>query len=421
MFEKLRNLFSEEKEEKEKVKVKLRDVESWLQSENKEFYKNLESEIQKNYNSFDQDLKNLEEKFSKFKEAEIDPEVIKMIKKAANTNKKNIEKNLQFFIKSISIPSSTDHENAYSFCKEVSSRLKEFARKSEKGLGILSRVLKDETKDLRAGLTGLEGTLNNFMVYLNKKKKTIKKIKESKDLTKEIKTWINEKQDSKQRLKKLKKKLKNKKQKTSNIKKEIEKINQSKELSKFKNLLNQKNKAKEKLNKLKERELQEISYLEKAFKKLSHRETGERSEQIKKYLDSSRTLTKKDSKELKELMDFLEENLEKLDLSTKRKNKALKGIKRIRSGTLDDLIEEYEKTKEKISDLKSKINSSTVLEKKNKKQQQYKEQKRETDELEQKIKDLKTKIQQTNLEEKIQTLEDKLEDLTKKEVKIVVS
>jgi hypothetical protein len=417
-----KSLFSKKRVvEPERVELKLEEVETWLRKENKEFTDSLEGDIQESYANLGERLSGLKETFSHFRKSTIHPDVLERLKKAAQTNKLTIEKDLDNFMGSFSIPQEKDFLTAYDFCESLSRRIVEFGKKNRRGFLILREALRDDTTSLRKGIGELESEVLEFWKMLKERGKRVKEIEELVSLSKSVRSDIEREPEFENKIKSMESALDFQRQKMETARKEIEDAANSREMSRLKEMEKNIQELKTKKKELEERIIREMSHFEKALKKMAH-EKNENSEMIKRYLENPLAIT--DSQglgEFKSLIPPLKQGMESFGLSDKAKEKAFTGIERLESGVLDWNIKEQKEIEAKISGLSKKINRNKVTEEKREKEREMEDWVQAVSSTQKKIKDMKAEKEAigANIEKQRKMLEDRISALSEKKISVI--
>lgn len=417
-----KSLFSKKRVvEPERVELKLEEVETWLREENKEFTDSLEGNIQESYANLEERLSGLKETFSHFRESTIHSDVLERLKKAAQTNKLTIEKDLENFIESFSIPQEKDFLTAYDFCESLSYRIAEFGKKNRRGFLILREALRDDTTSLRKGIGELESEVLEFWNMLKERGKRVKEIEELVSLSKSVRSDIEREPELENKIKGMESALDFQRQKMETARKEIENAANSREMSRLNEMEKNIQELKTKKKELEERIIREMSHFEKALKKMAH-EKNENSEMIKRYLENPLAII--DSQglgEFKSLIPPLKQGMDSFELSDKAKEKAFTGIERLESGVLDWNIKEQKEIEAKISGLSKKINRDKVTEEKKEKEREMEDWVQAVSSTQKKIKDMKAEKEAigANIGKQRKILEDRISALSEKKISVI--
>jgi len=357
-----KSLFSKKKEQPEKIKLSLEEVGDWIKKENKSFFEELSREISEYYRAVEDEFKDLTESFKIFKEAKVPSETFERLRKAAETNKKIIEKDIEKFIDSFSIPDKTDFNTAFNFSGLTSRKIVELGKKNNRGFNILTDAMMEETKNFKKSIGGLEREVFEMNKFLMGKSQRVKDIENVGKMSKEILSLIRESKEKEKKIKKMKDAISSQLKKKKDMESEIEKLKSSKELSELK-------KNKEALDNLKSREeelknevIHEVSKLEKAFKKISY-QSGKST--MNRYIENPLDFIK-DKNGLNDFKNILSDVKNIIHggnckLSEKVKKKTLEEIERINSGVLDRILNEYNEVSSQISQLSEKVSKSEIL------------------------------------------------------------
>ncbi|UCG94949.1 MAG: hypothetical protein JSV92_02755 [archaeon] len=418
-----KSLFSKKQDQQPDTELKLDEAEDWIRNENQNFVTETEERIGESYEKLGGKFSSLEEALSAFKQAEIHPEVIERLKKAAKTNKIMIEKNLQSFIEFFSIPVSRDFKSANQFFQSVSGKMGELGKKNRRGLLIVREAL-PETKDITRSLSELESEILEFGKMLSEKGTRIRDVEESISLARELKASIKRGPEIEKEIRSLESGLGFQKEKMEKAGKEAQEYEKSREMKKLKetrkDLEDQENKKK----KLEERIIHEMANFEKALKKVEYHTKDKKSKAIKKYMENPlEALFEPDGlKKFKELVSYLKEAVRKDDfgLSEKAREKALLGIERVESGVLDWTLKEHGDLEAKISGLKRKIKRNKAPAGKKEKEKERVDWEQAIKNTHQRISDLRKENQGlgSKIEGQRKKLEEKLTDLSYREIKI---
>ncbi|MCK4634363.1 MAG: hypothetical protein KAT37_00640 [Candidatus Aenigmarchaeota archaeon] len=417
-----KKLFSKKEEKPLEIELKLEEIEEWVRKENRKFMEDLEGDIGENYVILEEKLEKLREFLKLFRQAEIHPDVIERLKKAAQTNKLMIESSMENFIESFSIPKEKDFKSAQNFCRDVSVKIAELGKKNRRGFLIVTEALKD-TKDLTKSIGELEGKTLELWKTLKEKGKRINDIEETINLGKSVISDIERKPEIEKNIQSLESGLDFQRQKMEKAKKEAEEFKDSKEMSKLKKMEKSLEDLKTKRSRMEDRIIQEMSNFEKAFKKIGYSEI-EKSKAINRYMENpvDAIVEPKGLDKFRELAFFVKDGIKKnrFELSDKAKDKALLGIERVESGVLDWALKEHKEITAKISESERKIRKNKIIEEKKEKEKEYEDWNQTITKTKKRIKDLKEEREEIGkkIESQRKMLGKKLKSLSEKEVKI---
>jgi len=358
-----KSLFSKKKEQPEKIKISLEEVGDWIKKENKSFFEELNREISEYYKVIEDEFKALKESFKIFKEAKVPSETFERLRKAAETNKKIIEKDIEKFIDSFSIPDKIDFNTAFNFSGITSRKIVELGKKNNRGFQIVTDAMMEETKKFKKSIGGLEREVFEMNKFLMEKSQRVKDIENVGKMSKEILSLIGESKEKEKKIKEMKDTISSQLKKKKEMEREIEKLKNSKELSELK-------KNKEALDNLKSREeelkneiIHEVLKFEKAFKKISY-QSG-KSTMSRCIENPFSSLKEIGLDKFKSILSDVKNVIHGGDckLSEKVKRKTLEEIERVNSGVLDRILNEYNKASSQVSQLSEKLSKSEILKK----------------------------------------------------------
>jgi len=414
-----KRLFSKKKEpEQEALEIKLEEVEEWLRKENLGFMENLEKEINQGFGILEERFSGMRQSFEDFRAVEIHPEVMERLKKAAQTNKTVIEKSLQNFIESFSIPQEKDFKSAYNFCENVSGKIAELGKKNRRGFLIVSEAMREDTKNLKKGVGDFEEELLKLWSTLKEKGKRVNSIEEAVNLSKSIKSKIDRRPKIEKEIKNLEDALDFQNQKMKKARKELDEFGKNKEMIKLKEMEREKEELQSKKSKVEERIVEEILRFEKAFKKIYH---GNKSK-VNDYMESPlETLMEQDGlKKFKEIISSVKNSIQKneFDLSEKVRDKTILEIERVESGVLDWILKEHKDLTDKISDLSKKIEKNKAVAEREAIEKDYDVWKQAVSITEKKIMDLRREAEgiRSKIDSERELLERKLKIFSDREV-----
>ncbi len=424
----LKSIFSrkEEKKNEEKKEIVLDNIEEWLINDNKDFIEGLEKNIEESYGKVDEKLSDLRESNNIFKRAQIHPDVHKKLKKAAETNKSDIEKSIDDFIGSFSIPKEKDFGTALQFCETVSKKMGELGKKNQKAFIIVNEALRKDTKNIRKSLGSFEEEVLQLWETLKEEHEKVSNIEEVKNLSKELKEKIDREPKIDKEIKSLESALGFQEQKIHRAKKDLEEIKNGKEMSKLSKKKKEIENFKEKRKKLEERLINEMAMFEKAFKKIKYYRGDSKSNPIKGYLESPvDTLAQKNGlKKFKDFIGYIKNDIEEnsFKLSDKTRKKALTGVERVESGVLDWTLNEYNELSDKIEKLSDSIDKSKVLVNQKEKKEEYNDWHNSYKTTKNKIKNLKKEKKNIRriIKNKKRLLENKIKKLSDYNAKVVI-
>lgn len=420
----LKSLFSKKRQEEEK-EMEPEEVKEWIRNENRVFTAETESLIGESYGRLGEKLLNLQQELRNFRQSDIHPDVLERLKRAARTNKLMIEKNLQLFIDSISVPEKKDLKVAEQFWQFASGRIAELGKKNGRGLVIVREALHEDTRNLTASLGEFESEVADFGRILAEKGPRLKEVEEIVMLTGELKSKMNRGPEIKKEIHNLESGLQLQEQKLRGAMEKVDRQEQSTEMKRLEKTKKSLNEFEKKKKQLEDRMIQEMANFEKALKKVEYHTEEKKSKAIRKYMEEPvDSLLKPDGLKLfKELVSYLKEAVRNEDfgLSEKARGKALLGIGRVESGVMDWTLKEYEDLEDKISQLKRKINNNKAPEKKREEEEEKESWEKAIKNTKKRIEDLKE--EEKGLDKKIKDirslLEKKIEKVSEKKVRVI--
>ena len=407
--------FKKEPEKIEKKELKIEEIEEWLRSENKEHIEELEKNVKELYSEIEESFSELKKTFNEFKTLEI-PDVYERLKKAAQTNKSVLEKNIESLLAAFSVPNSPDYRTASEFSSNLLKKIADLGKRNRKGFLILTEAMRD-TKKLTKDLGNFESRVIELQKFLNDKGKRVMECEEIIEISRELQSDIKKVPELKREKENLKSALSFQEDKFKKLKRGLEEIEKSKEMSKLKDMKKKLKDLELKKKQIEDRIIHEISYFEKAFKKVYH---GEDSKM--KFIESPvETLSNSENfKKFKGFIKNIKDSLPKAGLSEKVRAKALTGIERVESGVLDWALKEHKEILNKISNTEKKISKSSVMETKKKTEEEIETWAQLMENTRKRIEKLNIEItgKEENIENRKKLVERKIRDLTGKGVAI---
>jgi len=401
------------------IKLSLEEIEPWIMEKNEDFFESLEDGIEKRYISLEKSVQKLKKAFQHFNETEVSDDIFRRFKKIIKTNKTIIEKNVKIFLDSFEIPPQRDYTTAHDFSEHISSRIQELGKTTSRSFLIFMEFMGDEVKDFKRAIIELEENIFDFHKFLKENKKKVKETEEIISMGEEVQSMMKKIVECKEEIKILKNDFKFKENDRKKIEERIKSLEKSSEMSQLNDITKRINGLKSTEIELKNKLITEISRLDKAFKKISH---DENINKIGKYIKSPTDILN-DPKEMtnfKSCLNSMKTGIEdsKYILSEKVKKKTLMEIKRIESGVLDDIFEEYKEASSEILRLSEKIKNSNILEEIELKKNEHRKVNQDISALEERINKLNERINEyeNKIESLKRTLLLKIKELTGKDV-----
>ncbi|MCD6477480.1 MAG: hypothetical protein J7K87_00570 [Candidatus Aenigmarchaeota archaeon] len=383
-----KSLFSRKKEV-ETVKVRIEEVETFVKKENEYFLNELEDKIREKYKDIEEKLGEFESSFETFENLKVPEETFERLKKSAETAKKIVESNIEKFIDSFSIPEEATFTQAKKFRQAASEKIADLGNKVGRSLGILRMAMGDELKPLTRSVGNLEKSVIELHKLLKENENKVNDIEEAISLGKSIVSKKKKLQDVIKRIQDKEELLGSKESAMKKLKKDIEDFEKSKDLLLFKEMERKMKDLELKKRETENKIVQEISYFEKAFKKIGYYGTSKDLAIIKILLDSPLNIIPEGSEKLKKILPVVIKQTQNLNLPDKIKKKVLKGAERINSGILDNLLEEHKRLTSEIENLSKKIKTSSVIKKKKSLEDEYKKFPEEISSIRKSIEELK--------------------------------
>ncbi|MFB6076487.1 MAG: hypothetical protein ABEK17_05140 [Candidatus Aenigmatarchaeota archaeon] len=406
----------EQNVQKEKLEIDEEDLLNFVRGKSKEFEERLSNKMEKSMEKVEKRRENLKENIEKLKDAKVNPEAIPRLKKAVETNKRELVGRLENFHEKSGLSEVADFEEIKDLTDEFMEELRKTSNQTNRNFMFVSKLLKEESRALRSSLTNIEDVARDFQEFLEENeekfvfedriKKYLNRIDELEEMVEEI-----DREEMKDRIENQEKEVK----KTKERLEELKNGDLKKQLDEIKNNLKD---LKENKKKIETQILKELSDLRKAFKKYKYQASLEGMEQtfLGMYINSPLKALEKDESNsylkgfMKQVQKFISRDA--LNLDEKRISKIEEKIEEIKDNFLKDRMIRRKNLMEEIEEKEWELEELNFKEKMEEKQRNLKKARSKLNNLKE---ELKNKMEEKRKYKKeIGNIKNKMENLMEK-------
>lgn len=351
MLDFIKSLFdSKKKEETKEVEVGFEVLDEWIRKE-------FEKETGKQLREIEDKIEEIKNNLSKFESVAIQEDIEKRLKDVGKTNKDVIIKRLNSFLDNVKVPDGDDINQTFEFLQNQRNKINSIFNDTKKGFMILNKIQEDVSRNLLASLRNLEERLK-----ISNRLKAIKKINK---LDSEIRNDKQSKEKIRVELEELNDKIKQKKGELNKLANRKKKLDSSDRKNKLNELKKQLSNIKKQKKKKRNRIIQAISPLSRAFKKMKYGASLPTEDKIiDDYINSpSKALRKdKDMQAISALVEKLKEIMDEgvLDLDQKEKRKLKRDLTSLKSKDLKKMRDEISNLDNEIKKIEEKIRKNDI-------------------------------------------------------------
>jgi len=360
MFNFIKKLFTKKPEKEiEKETIELTNLNEWFDSKSKDIYNNLNENINTTKEKINSEIEKTKSNLEKLKEAKLqNPNIPLRVKQIMEGNRASYIKLISNFVDTIKI--ENDYKKLLNYCNDFDKHLDSLGKSTTRSYHVLKEFLAHQVTDIAINIKNFNNLIKELKSTIEKSQlDKIEKIK--KDIS-YSKNKIKQKTILEGGLTNKEAELNKLKQEKENLLKDIGIIKNSEEYSNFNKLKQEKEELIKQIDNLKAKIFHSFSVLEKALKKYS-RIAFEDEKLLNSYIEKFITALLND-KELKitTILESLERNLlqNKIELDEKKKNKTLTEIKKLNKEFFINFLKNYNELNEKLKDIETKIENSEI-------------------------------------------------------------
>jgi DNA repair exonuclease SbcCD ATPase subunit len=405
---------------KEKLEIKLADLDKWFDESTKRNFEELTPNIKSSYSSFKEKIELLKEQIKALENAKIkDEEKIEpRVKQIVLGNRQNYIRQLNILINNLQIPEAV-HKEALEFCSALDQKLTELANSTKKSFYTAQHLFHKEVEDIAKTIKDMDSIIKELRQTIEKSNTV--NIDKTKEMMKELNNKIKAKKQLSEELETEEKNLNGTKEKKEETEKKIKELEKSKEFAELHNLKSELNSVNDSLR-LKENELiQLFASMDRALKKFK-RITLENEDLIEQYLISpAKALLKDPEFKIIDLIKKMKQPIleNKIDLKDRKKEKLLKTIDTVTKEYLENFLSAYNEILENKKTVENKINLSTVMKQKSDLDYRLESYTTKLDRLNNLIEELKQKKSRIDIEKMKKDLVNSIDSITNIEVAIL--
>lgn len=271
-------LSSQEQEiQKEKLEIEEEEILDFVKDKNGEFEEELSSKMGNSKKEIEEKKGKLKKNIEKLKNAKINPEAIPRLKKAVETNRRELVERLENFHNRSKFAEVTDFDEIKELTDELMEELRKTSNKTNRNFMFVGKLLKEESRALRSSLTNIEDVARDFQEFLEENEEKFMfedRIKQYLNRIKDLREEVEkiDKEEMKKGIEEQKEKVK----KAANKLEELKNGDLKKQLDEIKN---EEKDFKEEKKRIETQILRELSDLRKAFKKYKYQASLEGMEQ----------------------------------------------------------------------------------------------------------------------------------------------
>lgn len=416
MFEFLKKIFKNEEELPEE-KIPINDLSVWFEDKSKKILNGLNSKIKVIKDRINEEIEKTKQSLETLRNAQLrNTKIPFRAKQVMEGNREAYIKRVDIFLKQIDL--ERDYNDLLDFCNNFDNMLTDFGKSTIKTYHILQEFFANESSAIAGKIKNLDNLIKEIKDKI--KEADIDSIKSIKENIILLNNEIKEREGNKEELEKKGKEAEKLTKLTKEITENIENLKKDEEYERLGKLTSEKDKIIKSIDNHKSKLIHSFSVIEMALKKFS-RMAFENEKIIDKYLENSLFLFEDWELKIIKILKDLEENIlnNHIQLKDKKKEKTLKEIKKMDKEFFAGFLKEYKELKEKLDEINDEINKIDIQNKINELNKNKKDDELKLGDIEKEIERLKKNIdkgQIDNLKEKIQK---NINDLLK--IKVIVS
>ncbi len=347
------------KKEEGGVELKLDEISDWVDSHFKKNIENVETKLTGIRKNIENEKKKVDANLKELKEAKLrNKNVPERVVQIINGNRETYIQKVGLLMSEVIVPKEFDE--IIEFCEDFENVINTFSKSTMKAYQVLQEFFGDKSFSVAESIRDTDKLVKGARTVL--KNADIDKLEELKQKVGAVLKKINSKGELKEEVRLAKNELCEKNKKLVDLEKELEDIKKGGDYRLFNELVDKKEKLSKKKKELEMRLWHSFSVIEAGLKKYE-RVTLEK-ETVRKYLANSLMALLKDT-ELK-IADILSKmggaiSGGEVELKDKKKEKILHELEGLGADYFKSFLEEYNKLKWELDQLRVKFEESTVI------------------------------------------------------------
>ena len=347
------------KKEEGGVELKLDEISDWGDSHFKKNIENVETKLTGIRKNIENEKKKVDANLKELKEAKLrNKNVPERVVQIINGNRETYIQKVGLLMSEVIVPKEFDE--IIEFCEDFENVINTFSKSTMKAYQVLQEFFGDKSFSVAESIRDTDKLVKGARTVL--KNADIDKLEELKQKVGAVLKKINSKGELKEEVRLAKNELCEKNKKLVDLEKELEDIKKGGDYRLFNELVDKKEKLSKKKKELEMRLWHSFSVIEAGLKKYE-RVTLEK-ETVRKYLANSLMALLKDT-ELK-IADILSKmggaiSGGEVELKDKKKEKILHELEGLGADYFKSFLEEYNKLKWELDQLRVKFEESTVI------------------------------------------------------------